>query len=189
MKKSVIKVLPLLWLAALLASAAQAQSALPSTDLPKFVKVTDSLYRGAQPTEEGFRRLKELGIKTIINLRAEDELGFSEKEAVERLGLQYHNVALPGLSRPGDEQVAQVMGIIEAPENGPVFIHCRRGSDRTGTIAAIYRISHEGWTAEQALAEAKRYGLSWAEFGMRRYITDYYERRAKAKQSAATARQ
>ena len=188
MKNSVIKLLPILWVAALLASAAQAQSVLPSADLPKFVKVSDSLYRGAQPTEEGFQRLKELGIKTIINLRAEDELGFSEKEAVERLGLRYHNVALPGLSRPGDEQVARVMGIIEAPENGPVFIHCRRGSDRTGTIAAIYRISHEGWTADQALTEAKRYGLSWAEFGMRRYISDYYERRSKTKQSAATAR-
>jgi len=187
-KNSVIKLLPILWVAALLASAAQAQSVLPSADLPKFVKVSDSLYRGAQPTEEGFQRLKELGIKTIINLRAEDELGFSEKEAVERLGLRYHNVALPGLSRPGDEQVARVMGIIEAPENGPVFIHCRRGSDRTGTIAAIYRISHEGWTADQALTEAKRYGLSWAEFGMRRYISDYYERRSKTKQSAATAR-
>jgi protein tyrosine/serine phosphatase len=186
MKKSVIRVLPLFWLAALLASAAQAQSALPSVDLPRFVKVTDSLYRGAQPTEEGFRRLKELGIKTIINLRAEDELGFSEKEAVERLGLRYHNVALPGLSRPGDEQVARVMGIIEAPENGPVFIHCRRGSDRTGTIAAIYRISHEGWTADQALAEAKRNGLSWAEFGMRRYISDYYERQVKSKPIGAS---
>jgi hypothetical protein len=51
----------------------------------------------------------------------------------------------------------------------------------------VYRISHEGWTAEQALAEAKRYGLSWAEVGMKRYIGDYYERHAKSKQAAASA--
>ena len=185
-KKNVIKVLPVLWVVALLASAAQAQS-IPNIDLPKFFKVSEGLYRGAQPTEEGFRRLKELGIKTIINLRGEDDTGLAEKETVERLGLRYHNVGLPGLSRPTDEQVARVMSIIDASENGPVFIHCRRGADRTGTIVAVYRISHEGWTGEKALDEAKRYGLSWAEFGMRRYISEYYDRQAKAKQSAATA--
>jgi protein tyrosine/serine phosphatase len=172
---------------ALLASAGQSQTASALAELPNFSKVSDRLYRGAQPTEEGFRKLKELGITTVINLRAEDELGLGEKETVERLGLRYHNVGLPGLSRPTDEQVARVLAIIDASEDGPVFIHCRRGSDRTGTIVAVYRISHEGWTGEKALAEAKRYGLSWAEFGMRRYISDYYERQSKAKQSAATA--
>jgi len=186
MKNSIVKLLPVLWLVALLASG-QSQTAPYSVELPKFSVVSERLYRGAQPTEEGFRKLKELGIKTVINLRAEDELGLAEKESVERLGLRYHNVGLPGLSRPTDEQVARVMTIIDAPESGPVFIHCRRGSDRTGTIVAIYRISHEGWTGQKALAEANRYGLSWAEFGMKRYISEYYERQAKAKQSAATA--
>jgi protein tyrosine/serine phosphatase len=171
----------------LLASAGQSQSAPQDNELPNFAKVSEKLYRGAQPTREGFRRLKELGVTTVINLRDEDDLAVAEKEAVKSAGLRYYNVGLPGLSGPSDEQVARVMTVIDAPESGPVFIHCRRGADRTGTIAAVYRLSHEGWTAERALAEAKRYGLSWAEFGMKRYIADYYERHSKAKPAAATA--
>ena len=175
------KLLSVLCLATLLAVAGQSQTVPSSVELPKFARVSEQLYRGAQPTAEGFRKLKELGIKTVINLRAEDEMGLTEKATVEQLGLRYYNLGLPGLSSPTDEQVARVMTIIDAPESGPVFIHCRRGSDRTGTIVAVYRISHEGWTGEQALTEAKRHGLSWAEFGMKRYIGDWYQRHAKSK--------
>jgi protein tyrosine/serine phosphatase len=67
-----------------------------------------------------------------------------------------------------------------------MFRFCNRGSDRTGTIAAVYRISHEGWNAERAIAEAKHYGLSWAEFGMKGYISDYYNRQSKQKAVGAT---
>ena len=177
-----IKLLSVLCLAALSASVGHSQTAPSSVELPKFSRVNERLYRGAQPTEEGFRKLRELGIKTVINLRAEDEEGLAEKAMVERLGLRYRNLALPGMSSPTDDQVARVMSIIDAPEAGPVFVHCRRGSDRTGTIVAVYRISHEGWTGEQALAEAKRHGLSWAEFGMKRYIAAWYKRHAKPEQ-------
>ena len=127
MKNSIVKLLPVLALVAFLGSAARAQSVPSSDELPNFGKVSESLYRGAQPTGDGFRRLKELGVKTVINLRDEDELAISEKEAVEQAGLRYYNVGLPGLSRPSDEQVARVLAIIDAPDNGPIFIHCRRG--------------------------------------------------------------
>lgn len=187
MRNHITRSLAVLSFLVILASAGQSQSAPRDTDLPNFAKVSEKLYRGAQPTREGFRRLKELGVTTVINLRCEDELAVAEKEAVESAGLRYFNVGLPGLSGPSDEQVARVMTIIDAPESSPVFIHCRRGSDRTGTIAAVYRISHEGWTAEEALAEAKRYGLSFAEFGMKRYIADYYRDHVKSKPAAATA--
>ena len=98
---------------------------------------------------------------------------------------------MPGLSAPSDEQVSRVMAIIDNPDYQPVFIHCKRGSDRTGTIAAIYRISHDGWDAERAIAEAKHYGMSWAEFGMRGYISGYYNKqllRGRGQAAAATTR-
>ena len=187
MTNRITRLLAVLSLLALLAPAGQSQSSSRNSELPNFAKVSEKLYRGAQPTRDGFRRLKELGVTTVINLRGEDDLAVAEKEAVEGAGLRYFNIGLPGMSGPSNEQVAQVMTIIDAPESGPVFIHCRRGSDRTGTIAAVYRISHEGWTAEKALAEAKRYGLSWAEFGMKRFIADYYERQTTARRSQATS--
>jgi protein tyrosine/serine phosphatase len=174
---------------AILVSISAAQTAASYKELPNFHKVSDQLYRGAQPLNGAAKKLAELGVKTIINLRGEDDLSLVEQKEVETAGLRYFSVGMPGLSAPSDEQVAQVMAIINSPENQPVFIHCKRGADRTGTIAAIYRISNEGWTAERAIAEARLHGMSWAEFGMRSYISDYYNKQQvrNRNQSAATA--
>lgn len=162
---------------ALLAGAAQAQEEARYAELPNFHQVNGQLYRGAQPRAGGITRLAGLGIKTIINLRGEDEQTRAEQKEAEALGLRYFNVPLPGLGRPSNEQVERALALINATENQPVFVHCHHGEDRTGTIVAVYRITHDGWTAEQAKAEAKRYGMSWAQVGMKDYISDYYRDR------------
>jgi protein tyrosine/serine phosphatase len=172
-----------------LASMGVAQGTLSYKELPNFHKVSDTLYRGAQPLNGASKKLAELGVKTIINLRGEAELTVQERKEAEAAGLHYFSAPMPGLSAPADYEVARVMAIIDNPENQPVFIHCQHGADRTGTIGAIYRISHDGWTAERALAEAKTYGMSWAEFGMKRYIADYYKKKqtqTRAQSASAT---
>ena len=171
-------------LLALWSAAAFAQEAPRYTELPNFHKVSDKLYRGAQPRAGGVKKLADIGIKTIINLRGADELTRAEEEEAKAAGLSYFNIPMPGLNRPTNEQVARVMAIIDSEESGPVFIHCKRGSDRTGTIVALYRISHDDWTANQAMTEAKRHGMSWMEFGMKDYVSDYYRDRNAARKSS-----
>ena len=163
-------------LLATLALATLAQVEPRYAELPNFHQVNQQLYRGGQPKDGGLQKLKDLGVKTIVNLRGEDAHTRAESEEAHSLGLGYYSISLPGFSRPKDEEVGRVLDIINAPENQPIFIHCRRGKDRTGTIVACYRISHDGWTAEQAKDEARRYGLGWVEIGMRRYIDKYYAR-------------
>jgi protein tyrosine/serine phosphatase len=153
-------------------------------ELPNFSKVNERLYRGGQPKVGGVKKLAEIGIKTIINLRGEDELTRTEEAEAKSAGLSYLNIPMPGLSRPTHEQILRVMEIVGSKDSGPVFIHCKRGSDRTGTVVAVYRISQDGWTANKALIEAKRYGLSWMEFGMKDYVSDYYRDWNTAKQSS-----
>ena len=65
-----------------------------------------------------------------------------------------------------------VLALIDASP-GPVFIHCQHGCDRTGTIVACYRMKHDQWTFEKAIAEANHYGLSMFERGMKRFIQDF----------------
>lgn len=163
-------------LVAALALVALAQGDARYSELPNLHQVNQQLYRGGQPKAGGLQKLKALGVKTIVNLRGEDDHSRAENEEARSLGLRYYGISLPGFSKPRDEEVQRILDIINDPENQPVFVHCRRGADRTGTIIACYRISHEGWSAEQAKNEARRYGLSWTEFGMSHYIDDYYVR-------------
>jgi tyrosine-protein phosphatase SIW14 len=164
---------------ALLASYSIAQQEAQYKELPNFHKVNSKLYRGAQPQPGGIKRLAELGIKSIVDLRGEDDRSHAERKEAEAAGVRYFNIALPGLSAPSEEQVAKIMKVIDTPDYQPVFVHCKRGSDRTGTIVACYRIDSEGWTAERAISEARMHGMSWLEFGMRGYVSDYYKRSAR----------
>ena len=141
----------------------------------------------SMPLSGAAGKLAELGVKTIINLRGEVDVTRVEQKEAEAAGLKYFSVEMPGLSAPSDDQVARVMAIINNPENQPVFIHCKRGADRTGTITAIYRIANEGWSAERAIAEARLRGMSWAEFGMRGYIADYYKLKLRNRNQSTAA--
>ena len=70
----------------------------------------------------------------------------------------------------------RVVGIIAAPESGRVFVHCKDGVDRTGTVVALHRIIHEGWKTDDALVEAERRGMRRIQYWMRDYVEDYGRR-------------
>jgi len=137
-----------------------------------FGRVDDSVYRGGQPDEVGLEGLKQLGIKTIINLRMANDAFKTEAELARNHSMVYTNVPMTGIGRPSDEQINLVLSLIKTLPS-PVFIHCQHGCDRTGTVIACYRIKHDAWSANSALQEAKRYGLSFFERGMRAYVLDF----------------
>ena len=167
---------------AVLSLAVVAQEDRSFEKLSNFHQVNENLYRGAQPPRGGLKKLFELGIKTVINLRGASEDTRKEQAEAEASGMRYFNIPMSSLGRPTDEQVERALAIIDARENWPVFVHCQRGADRTGVIIAVYRISHEQWTDEQAIAEAKRFGLAGVQFRKKNYISDYYKRRRDARQ-------
>ena len=104
----------------------------------------------------------------------EDQLK-AEVEA-RAAGLRFFSIPFDRAGRPDDAEIKQVLDIIDTPEYQPVLVHCKQGVDRTGTVIAIYRITHDGWTSEQAKAEANRYGMHPWQRGMKNYIHDYYLR-------------
>jgi len=150
-----------------------AQDTSSYAELPRFQQVTDRLYRGGQPREGGLRRLRELGIDTILNLRGTSKTTKAEEAEARALGFNYFNVALPNWGRPQDEQVRRALLIIAAPQNGRVFVHCKDGVDRTGTIIALHRVTHQGWKTSDALAEANVRGMRRYQFWMRDYAEEY----------------
>lgn len=149
----------------------------PSEGIANFGRVNATLMRGAQPDEHGIENLRRLGVATIINLRMADDAWPEEAVAAGRQGIAYVNVPMHGLRAPTDAEVARVLALLESLRP-PVFLHCEHGADRTGTIIACYRMSHDHWTIDEALAEARRYGLSGWQLGMKRYVRTYGEKLA-----------
>jgi len=138
-----------------------------------FHQVNDHVYRGAQPSPQGFESLAKLGVKTVIDLRGGTGRSNGEKKVVEAAGMRYINIPLDGLKAPSDAEVAKLLTMFDDSKTGPVFIHCRRGADRTGTICACYRISHDHWENDKALSEAKQFGMSWTERAMQWYVMHF----------------
>src|SRR6476620_2300523 len=129
-------------------------------NLPNFQKEDDHVYRGAQPTDSGFKDLAQLGIKTVVDLRDIGEHSQAdEQKVVTDLGMRYVSIPMHGMSTPKEDLVAAVQALFNDTANGPVFVHCKRGADRTGMVVAVYRISHDQWDNKKALSEAKSYGM------------------------------
>jgi protein tyrosine phosphatase (PTP) superfamily phosphohydrolase (DUF442 family) len=153
----------------LCACAARQPGGPPRNGIANFGVVNERLFRGAQPDVSGLRNLKRLGVGSIINLRMTHHAWQAEAVEARASGIACTNVPLSGIRRPTEPQVRKILALIETLPP-PVFIHCKHGSDRTGTIIACYRIEHDHWSSRAALEEARRYGMSTLARGMRRFI-------------------
>jgi protein tyrosine/serine phosphatase len=124
--------------------------------LPNFHKVSQDLYRGAQPTADGIRQLKNIGIKTIINLRTFR----SDKDEIGDVEIGYEHIPMEAW-HPEEEEVVKFLKIVTDKGKTPVFVHCRYGADRTGLMCAIYRVAVCGWSKESAADEMVHGGFGF----------------------------
>jgi protein tyrosine phosphatase (PTP) superfamily phosphohydrolase (DUF442 family) len=129
---------------------------LDEPGLPNLYRVSDELYRGAQPTAEGMQRLKEMGVRTVVNLRS----FHSDRDEIGETGLGYEHITMKAY-HPEDKEVVRFLRIVNDPARQPVFVHCQHGADRTGLMAAVYRVAVQGWTKDQAIAEMTRGGFGF----------------------------
>jgi tyrosine-protein phosphatase SIW14 len=162
--------------AAALLIAGVITTAFAATDapgVPNFHQVNEHVYRGGQPSALGFESLAKLGVKTIIDLRAPGEGADAEQKLVQSAGMQFINLPMRGMETPSNEKVWKALGILGDSSKWPVFVHCRRGKDRTGVILACYRIVHDRWENQKALDEARQIGMSWIERAMQNYVLHF----------------
>lgn len=127
--------------------------------LLNFHEVHPYLYRGGGPDQQALHNLKDKGVKTIIDLRAPSEGAKAEKKSAAALGLKYINLPMDSHA-PTKTQVHIFIETVEKAQkghSGPVYVHCAHGSDRTGCMVGIWRVTHEGWTYDKAYQEMRRY--------------------------------
>jgi protein tyrosine phosphatase (PTP) superfamily phosphohydrolase (DUF442 family) len=126
--------------------------------LPNFHKVTDYLYRGGEPSPEGMVQLQKMGVKTLIDLRAKTEAAHNEEELAKKLGMKYINMTMTA-EAPTKKQVETLLATIDSAKekNEPVLVHCAHGSDRTGCMIGIWRVTRDNWGFDDTYKEMRKY--------------------------------
>ena len=136
--------------------------------LPNLHRQSAVLYRGAQPTAEGWKELEALGVKSVLSLR-----GFHDDHPPEGCALRFEHIESHTL-HPEDEDVVRFLRFVADPAHQPVFVHCAHGADRTGTMCAVARIVFDGWSREDALREMLQGGYEFHAWN--RQLVRYVQR-------------
>jgi len=146
--------------------------------IPNAGKISDFLYRGAQPKEAGLPELKKLGITTVVDLRRENREKIEwERKLAESLGMRFVHIPVSGWSPPTDEQLGQFLSLLRREPGHKIFVHCHFGEDRTSVFIATYRMAIEKWPAEQAMKEMYFFGFNgfWHP-AMKSFVRDFPSR-------------
>lgn len=141
--------------------------------IKNFDKVDAHVYRGAQPTDDGFRYLASIGVKTVIDLRESGERATAEERLVTESGMTYLNVPMTGLTPPTEAELLKILPALENTSAGPVFVHCLRGADRTGAVIAAYHIDHDNWDNGRALKDAKVHNIGFYQIPRQNFIKSF----------------
>ncbi|MGZ8474410.1 MAG: fused DSP-PTPase phosphatase/NAD kinase-like protein [Candidatus Deferrimicrobiaceae bacterium] len=111
----------------------------------------------------------------MINLRTPH----GEREAIEAAGMRYVEIPMNVRKNVDPAAVRKALSVMTDPANQPVFVHCSRGTDRTGVLAAVYRMEVDGWSEAEAEAEMEAFGFHefWSQ--LKEFVRRYPEGRKR----------
>lgn len=155
-----------------------------------FHRVDSDLYRGGRPEyrEDVYRKLADLGIRTIINLegggqarreravieRVNEGLRAEQKPELEFVSFPIDSFRETMVAAPSNKSMAALFARIQAAPK-PIYLHCKRGKDRTGMVVLLYRLWRGQETFEEAYREARYYHFSRWNLGLKRTLQRYRE--------------
>jgi tyrosine-protein phosphatase SIW14 len=142
------------------------------------------LYRSAQLSLAGLKRLiHDYRIKTVVSLRDGEKTNDMEEEKYLAQETDLNFVRIPPRawwasdgSVPAEIGLAEFRAVMENAANYPVLVHCFAGIHRTGAFCAVWRIDHDGWTNEDAIAEMRRLGYTVEHMDVLPYLRNYQPR-------------
>lgn len=148
--------------------------AKPEVDvIPNFAEIEPGLSRGGRLTREGIEYLTSKGYRTVVTFLDDAD----ERRALADAGIDCVSIPLhAGLFRAGvptQEQVRRFLEVASDSARRPLYFHCKRGRDRTGAMAAIYRMERHGWTAAEAVQEMRAFGFNTLYKGLLRFVRGY----------------
>ena len=160
--------------------------------------------KGMQTSEDDLKlaraqmqHLRDLGIRTVISFQHQEPGTNVEHRAVALEQIAAKDVGLIYLAYPmsnkgtnsfedmSDAAVIKLLDpiseqIMKLAATGGVAFHCKAGKDRTGIMAGYLRIKYEHWTADEAIAEMRRYGHAWKNFAKDGSSNSWHEAHLRA---------
>jgi protein tyrosine/serine phosphatase len=140
---------------------------------PNRHKVSDGVWRAAQPLPHQVAAAKRMGVRTIVNLRGASDLATYayEREACRRAGVKLVDFEMKSRRAPTVGELHAARELFQSVEY-PILMHCKSGADRAGLMSVLYCHVHEGVPMEKAIRHLSlRYGhISQASTG----ILDYF---------------
>ncbi|HEX5702461.1 MAG TPA: tyrosine-protein phosphatase [Pyrinomonadaceae bacterium] len=158
--------------------------------IKNFGQMDDRFFRGAQPkTEEDYKALAALGIKTIIDLT--DDPKEYEKPLVESLGMKYVHIPMIAKKYPTPAATEAFLKTVNDPSTGKFYLHCAGGRHRTGAMGAVYRYEFYNWDFDKVYQEMKQYDFytSWGHGAFKDFVRDYHAKKQGNNANAAEAPQ
>ena len=153
--------------------------------IDNFGEVSPTYFRGAQPAGSDYATLASFGIKTVIDLQKDFEVG--EERLVEAAGMKFVRIPMTTRVAPTAAQIETFLQAVNDPANQPVYVHCKGGKHRTGVMTAVFRMTEDEWTADQAFSEMKRYkfGMDFLHPEFKRFVYAFRAQPAATPAAAA----
>lgn len=123
-----------------------------------FTQVDATVACGGDTSQDAIAALGAQGFRTVVNLRQSTEPGVAEEAAaVAAAGMRYVHLPM-NPSAPEFETAEQFLATVADPAVQPVYIHCA-SANRVGAVWAIKRVVQDGWSRDEAIAEAQTIGM------------------------------
>lgn len=121
--------------------------------------IPGKVYRGGQPSRDGWQFLKDKGIKTILKLNYNDE------GADDAPFFAYQIVSMPprdlwqSVGIPDMLSLYRAVEVLASNKFWPIYVHCLHGQDRTGFVVAMFRVMYQGYRVDKAYDEMLAHGF------------------------------
>lgn len=165
------KLIQLVFTALLSFSVQATQTVTTELDILNLKAQSEYVLTSGQPNQTDFAKLKELGVKNIINLRGDNETNWSEQDLVTELGMNYYHIPVQSKADITIENATKLQSLLNQHQQQTTLLHCA-SSNRVGALVALYNAITLKKPIDEAVEIGKQWGLKSLEGVVRSKVNE-----------------